>query len=154
MGPSTVAWNPSGRVTNGFITRRYLRPSDPSSAAVCSRLRCRATGTVFEGVGHRDLGLHKLEPELIEVKVFEERRSVPESEDGRALVMVEPGQREFVGPATPADGISALNDQNPLSVAGKLNRGRKTIRSRADDDGVVIWHEAIQVDIVESSLSL
>ncbi len=94
-------------------------------------------GPVVERVRQWNFRLNPCETESLQRQSFEKRRGYRERMNCRTNVMQKPWQRKFSGTrATAGCGVRFAN-QNGASRAGQRDRGRKTIRSRANDYSVV-----------------
>jgi hypothetical protein len=90
----------------------------------------------FQGMSEREVGLQELYPELIEGESLEEGRSRQERMDGRAEIVMEARQREFLGPHPPADGCRLLEHDDRVPGSCHLDRGSKTVGTRPHDDEI------------------
>ena len=67
---------------------------------------------VIERVGEGHLGVDELETMSLEAGRLEERRHRGQGVDGRAHVVLEPGERQLGGAGAPADGVGGLEHEH------------------------------------------
>jgi hypothetical protein len=89
-----------------------------------------------EGMRELHLGEGQRDPALGQAEALEERGGHRQRVGGRADVVPEAGQRQFLGPAAAADGRRALDDLHRDSGGGQGNRGREPVGPAAHDDRV------------------
>ena len=77
------------------------------------------------------------QPVLVERQGPEKWRQDPHGMTAGAHVVHEPGERELGGPDPSADLVPSLEDSDGCTRPRELDGGGESVRTRADDDGVV-----------------
>src|SRR5918993_3321728 len=95
---------------------------------------CRRT--VVEGMGHGSWGTDPLEPELLQRKSTKEWGDQRHRVDGGTQIVNDTRRCDFRATTAAADRIVCLEHGHRCSRSGKNDRGRKAIRTAADNDSV------------------
>src|SRR6266567_2466540 len=117
----------------------------PIGGSVDIQLRCckiditmqTRGGPIIERMRERDLWLNPGEPESIEWESFEKRRTSSEWMNCRAEIVDETGQRQFSRARAAANGGVGFQYQHGTSRVRENNGGRQTVRSGANDNGII-----------------
>ena len=135
-----------GRMSSAFRTNEENIP------CVGSAIHTQVGRGLVDGAGDRSRvtsveRLHEGEPRRQEVhastgeiSAAEERGGAEERVDRRADIVMEPGQRQFLGPAPSSDSVGPFDHVDGQSGAGHRQRGGEPVRSRAHDDGIGASH--------------
>src|SRR6266700_1593699 len=94
-------------------------------------------GGVIERMRQRNIWLNPGQSQSFERKSFEERRTSSEWMDCRAEIVDETGQRQFSRARAAANGGVGFQYQHGTSRARENNGGRQTVRSGANDNGII-----------------
>ena len=91
---------------------------------------------VVERVDEGHLGVDELETVSLEAGCLEERRHRGQRVDGRAHVVLEPGQRQLGGAGAAADGVGRLEDEHGAAGLGARDGGGETVGPGSHDHDV------------------
>ena len=94
-------------------------------------------GAVVEGMGHRRRRVDQVEAVLGQGERAKEGRPRDERMTGGADVVDEAGQSQLRGADAPSERVLGFAYGHPPPRFRKRDRGRETVRPRADYDGVV-----------------
>ncbi len=97
-------------------------------------------GSVRERVGDRQVRLDPGQPVPFERPGPQGRGSRPERVDGRAGVVPEARQGQFLGPGPAADGVRTLVHHDAQAGLGQRDRRGQPVRPRAHHDRIEIRH--------------
>ena len=121
-------------------TPPHVAVGTETGAGLIQRPPQRRCPAITERMGDLDVRDDPPDPELLQLEPGEQRGGHSQRVEGRANVVPEAGQGEFLGTGAPTDGLTGFEDQDAVSVLGQHHSRRQAVGSRPDDDGFVGSH--------------